>query len=103
MTRPIPTVQASPSLLQEGDMVHPDIAFRGNPFRLVAKPRRVKTSNGTMGWQLDLEGHGVLLVRDHVKVRTQRRPQPQPAPRAQSEEEWEPDTVRRRVPERRPA
>jgi hypothetical protein len=100
MTRPIPTVQASPTLLRAGDMVHPDIGFRGNAFRVLGPAVRAIDSNGNTGWRVELEGDCVLLVPDGAKVRTQRRPQPQPTPRGKSEEDWEPDTVRRRVPAR---
>jgi hypothetical protein len=102
--RPIPTVQASPELLIAGDMVYPDISrYADTPYRVVHPAVSVRDEADRPGWRIELEQDCVLWVPAGKKVRTQRRPQPQPAPRARSEEEWEPDTVRRRVPERRPA
>src|SRR5215211_4223409 len=94
--RPIPTVQASPELLHEGDMIYPDVQEPSpEPFRVATRPQRLAS-----GWRIELDRECVLLVAKGHKVRTQRRPMPQPFPRARSEDEWEPDTVRRRVPER---
>ena len=75
--RPIPTVQASPALLQEGDMIYPDINVSVppyyEPFRVVTRPQRLAS-----GWRIELDGGCVLLVADGHKVRTQRRPNPTP-------------------------
>jgi len=76
--RPIPTVQASPALLREGDMIYPDINMTGNPFRVLGPAVRATDSNGNTGWRVELERDCVLLVPDGGKVRTQRRPNPGP-------------------------
>jgi hypothetical protein len=77
--RPIPTVQASPGLLHEGDMVYPDIQDAGNPFRVVDQPRLLP-AHGTAGpyWRIPLEHDDILCVPVDGKVRTQRRPNPGP-------------------------
>jgi hypothetical protein len=75
--RPIPTVQANPALLQEGDMIYPDIRgprpwAKGDvPAFRVLNRQRVRG-----GWWIDLDGRCLLLVPDGGKVRTQRRPNP---------------------------
>lgn len=76
--RPIPTVQASPALLQEGDMIYPDGPWldatgKVGPLRVTAC-RPVITTDGDRGWLLDLQEHLVYLVPAGHKVRTQRRP-----------------------------
>jgi hypothetical protein len=72
--RPIPTVPVSPALLQEGDMIYPDVQEPSpKPFRVISAPQRLAS-----GWRLELERHCVLLVAKGHKVRTQRRPNPGP-------------------------
>jgi hypothetical protein len=75
--RPIPTVQASPALLREGDMIYPDGPWRDvtaqvGPLR-VTGCRPVVTNDGDRGWLLDLQDHLVYLIPSGDKVRTQRR------------------------------
>jgi len=72
--RPIPTVQASPALLQEGDMIYPDLDQPSpHPFRVSHKP-----DHDDLGWIMFLDGGCLLYVPDGHKVRTQRRPNPSP-------------------------
>lgn len=73
--RPIPTVQANPALLQEGDMIYPDIQESSpEPFRVTTRPQRLAS-----GWRIELDRDCVLLVAKGHKVRTRRRPNPGPA------------------------
>jgi len=74
--RPIPTVQASPALLREGDMIYPDleeIPDDADPFR-VAHP----VQRDDLGWLIFLDGGYLLYLPFGTKVRTQRRPNPGP-------------------------
>ncbi len=74
--RPIPTVQASPELLREGDMIYPDmdvsVPAHYEPFR-VAHP----VQRDDLGWLIFLDGGYLLYLPFGAKVRTQRRPNPQ--------------------------
>jgi hypothetical protein len=78
-TRPIPTVQASPALLQAGDRVYPDITDRSpEPVRVAGPAVAIADRDGNPGWQIPLTDRGTLWVADGDKVRTQRRPNPGP-------------------------